>query len=71
MTKKKIRTIGEVILVAIMVGSIFFMGKIRVHQLHLGLFFPIGFGIILVLLIAYAILMKKTDEGDDSSESEE
>lgn len=72
MNKKRIRTIGEVILVAVMIGVIFFMGKVRVHQLHLGRFFPIGFAVTLVLMIAYSILFKATaEEGDESEDDKE
>lgn len=69
MKKKTVRLVGEIILVALIVGSIFLMGKLRVHQLHLDIFFPIGFVIILVLLISYAILFKLTEEKQNSSDN--
>ena len=71
MKKKTIRKIGEIVLVALLVGSIFLMGKLRVHQLHLGRLFPIGFGIVFVILIAYAILFKKTEDPEQLEEPEE
>lgn len=69
MKKKTIRLIGEIVIVALIVGSIFLMGKLRVHQLHLDIFFPIGFGIVLVLLLAYGVLYKLTEEKEESTEN--
>ena len=68
MKKKTVRKIGEIVLVALLIGSIFLMGKLRVHQLHLGIFFPIGFAIVFVILIAYAIMFKMTEEPEEEEE---
>ena len=69
MKKKTVRLVGEIVLVALIVGSIFLMGKFRVHQLHLDIFFPIGFVIILVLLISYAVLFRLTEESPESTDN--
>ena len=71
MNRKKTRIIGEVVLVALMIGSIFLMGKIRMHQLHLGAFFPVGFGIILVLMIVFAVLVRITGNGEENPSGEQ
>jgi len=53
MHSKKISSILEWLLVGLMIGTIMFLGRIRMHQINISRFLILGYLIIVLLMIAF------------------
>lgn len=59
MKKQSLGQLCEWLLMIAIIGVVFLLGFLRIHQQHIELFFPLCFLVILILLSIYRVVLNK------------